>query len=98
MAMSETSDQLAFVSIDGRPLPHSHAELIGAPWGWQIELHDVPPGSCPLVRQVAEITLATQNGGRCAGTVIADLVSEDDGFVLLSGIGHLRLIASADAA
>jgi hypothetical protein len=97
MAMSETSDQLAFVSIDGRPLPHSHAELIGAPWGWQVELHDVPL-CCPLVRQVGEIALATQNGDRCAGTVIADLVSEDGGFVLLSGIGHLRLIASADAA
>jgi hypothetical protein len=96
--MSETSDQLAFVSIDGRRLPHSHAELIYAPWGWQVELHDVPPGSCPLVRQVGEITLATQKEDRCAGTVIADLVSDDGDFVLLSGIGHLRLIASADAA
>jgi hypothetical protein len=97
MAMCETSDQLAFVSIDGRRLPHSHAELICAQWGWQVELHGVPPGSCPLVRQVGEITLATENEDRCAGTVIADLVS-DDGFVLLSGIGHLRLIAFADAA
>jgi hypothetical protein len=97
MAMTE-GDELGFVSIDGRTLPHSHAELIQAPWGWQVELHDVPASSCPLVHQVGEITLETLDGDRCAGTVIADFVTEDGAFVLLSGIGHLRLIAPGDAA
>ena len=44
------------------------------------------------------ITFETLDGYRYAGAVIADLVTESRGFVLLSGIGRLRLIATADAA
>jgi len=96
--MSETIDKLSFVSMDGRSLPHSRAEIIHAPWGWQVELFHVPPDSRPLVRQVGVIAFKTLDGYRWAGTVIADLVTEGRGFVLLSGIGQLRLIAPADAA
>ena len=96
--MSETIDKLSFVSMDGRSLPHSRAEIIHAPWGWQVELFHVPPDSRPLVRQVGVISLETLDGQRYAGAVIADLVTEGRGFVLLSGIGQLRLIAPADAA
>jgi hypothetical protein len=96
--MSETIDKLSFVSMDGRSLPHSRAEIIHAPWGWQVELYRVPPDSRPLVRQVGVISLETLDGQRYAGAVIADLVTEGRGFVLLSGIGQLRLIAPADAA
>ena len=96
--MTETIDELSFVSMDGRSLPHSRAEIIHAPWGWQVELFHVPPDSRPLVRQVGVISLETLDGHRYAGAVIADLVTEGRGFVLLSGIGQLRLIAPADAA
>ena len=96
--MSETIDKLSFVSMDGRSLPHSRAEIIHAPWGWQVELFHVPPDSRPLVRQVGVIAFKTLDGYRWAGTVIADLVTEGRGFVLLSGIGQLRLVAPADAA
>ena len=96
--MSETIDKLSFVSMDGRSLPHSRAEIIHAPWGWQVELFHVPPDSRPLVRQVGVISVETLDGQRYAGAVIADLVTEGRGFVLLSGIGQLRLIAPADAA
>jgi hypothetical protein len=96
--MTETIDELSFVSMDGRSLPHSHAEIIHAPWGWQVELFHVPPESRPLVRQMGAISLKTLDGQRYAGAVIADLVTEGRGFVLLSGIGQLRLIPTADAA
>jgi hypothetical protein len=96
--MTETIDELTFVSMDGRSLPHSRAEIIHAPWGWQVELYHVPPDSRPLVRQVGVITLETLDGYRYAGTVIADLATEERGFVLLSGIGRLKLEAPAQAA
>jgi hypothetical protein len=96
--MTETIDELRFISMDGRSLPHSRAEIIHAPWGWQVELYHVPPDSRPLVRQVGVIGLETLDGQRYAGSVIADLVTEGRGFVLLSGIGQLRLIATAEAA
>ena len=47
---------------------------------------------------MGEITLVTQDDRCWAGTVIADLVSEEGGLVLLGGIGHLRPVASMDAA
>jgi hypothetical protein len=96
--MPEINVELSSVRLEGRTLPHSYGELIRAPWGWQVELHHVPLGRCPPARQVGAITLETLPGKRYAGTVIADLVSEERGYVLLSGIGHLRLIASADVA
>lgn len=88
--MDEMTDQLAFVSLDGRPLPHSRAELVQAPWGWQVELHDVPSGSCPLLRQVGRITLETADGQRCHGRAITDLVAGEGTFLLLGGLGTLR--------
>jgi hypothetical protein len=47
---------------------------------------------------VGVIAFKTLDGYRWAGTVIADLVTAEKGFVLLSGIGHLRLVASTKAA
>jgi hypothetical protein len=96
--MAETSHPLTFVSLEGRRLSHARAELVAAPWGWQVELHDVAPPNCPLVRLVGRITLEMADGRRCEGMAIADLVAEDGSFVLLSGIGRLRLMTSVDAA
>jgi hypothetical protein len=97
MAMTET-DELSFVSMDGRTLPHSHAELVQITRGWHVELDDVPPDSCPLVKQECEIALEAWDGDRYAGTVVADFVTAGGAYVLLTGIGPLRLIATADAA
>ena len=96
--MTERSDELRFASLDGRPLPASSAELIHVPWGWQVELYDVPAKYCPLPRQVGTITLQTSDGQLCRGTAIVDLVSGEGTFVLLSGIGHLQLSSAAEAA
>jgi hypothetical protein len=97
VAMSETIDKLTFVSLDGRDVRYSRADIIHAPWGWQVELYQVPPDSRPLRRQVGVITVETPDGYRYFGAVIVDLVTEGKGFVLLSGIGHLRM-AAAEAA
>ena len=94
--MTKTSHELSFVSMDGRRLPHSHAELVQTPRGWHVELADVPPDSCPLVKRECEITLETSDGDRYAATVVADFVTAE-GYVLLTGIGALRQIAAADA-
>jgi hypothetical protein len=96
--MTETSEELIFVAMEERRLPHAYAELVSTPWGWQVELHNVPRSSCPFVRQIGVITLETVHGYRCVGTAIADLVTDDGGFAFLSGIGRLQLNAPADAA
>jgi hypothetical protein len=96
--MTETIEQLSFVSLDGRSLPHSRAEIVHEPWGWQVELYHVPADRRPLVRQVGLIALTTLDDYRYAGTVIVDVVTEERGFMLLSGIGQLRLLAAANAA
>jgi len=93
--MTESSDALSLVSMDGRTLPHSHAELVQTPRGWHVELDDVPPDSCPLLKRECEIALEAWDGDRYAGTVVADFVAKG-GYVLLTGIGALRLIATAD--
>ena len=41
--MTETTSKLTFVSMDGRGLPHSRAEIVHAPWGWQVERVHVHP-------------------------------------------------------
>lgn len=92
--MAETSVELSVVSLCGHSLPHEHAELVDLSWGWQLDLHAVPPDRRPLLRQVCEIALETLDGDRYAGTVIADVIAEDNGFLLLSGIGELPPIAS----
>ena len=94
--MTESSDALSLVSMDGRTLPHSHAELVQTPRGWHVELDDAPPDSCPLLERECEIALEAWDGDRYAGTVVADFVSAG-GYVLLTGIGALRVIATADA-
>ena len=96
--MTETIDELSFVALDDRGLPHSRAQIVNVSWGWQVELYQVPPDRRPPVHQVGVITFETLDGYRYAGTVVADLVSEKKGFVLLSGIGQPRLIASTRAA
>jgi hypothetical protein len=97
--VTETAvDKLPFVSLDDRRLPCSRAQIVHVPWGWQVELYHVPVERRPLVRQVGVIGFATLDGGRYMGTVIVDLITEEKGFVLLSGIGHLRLAVASEAA
>jgi hypothetical protein len=95
--MTETIDKLSFVSLDDRRLPCSRAEIVHVPWGWEVELYHVPPVCRPLVHRVGVASFATMDGCRYAGTVIVNLTTER-GFVLLSGIGHLRQIATDQAA
>jgi hypothetical protein len=98
MAMSETSEQLVLVSVDGRGLSSGHAVLIHAPWGWHVALYSVPAHSCPLLGQQCEIVVVTSAGHRYEGRASAEVVAANGVYVLLTGVDPLRLIAPADAA
>jgi hypothetical protein len=95
--MTETSDHLALVSLDGRRLSNAHAVLIHAAWGWHVALYSVPTHSCPLVKQQCEMALLTSSGLRYEGRVCAEVVAANGVYVLLTGVDRLRLI-TADAA
>jgi hypothetical protein len=95
--MSTSTDELRRVSLDDRPLPHSHAALVHVGHGWYVALDGVPRDSRPLVRQIGRLTLETLNGDRYAGAAVADLVREDSAHVVLDGIGPLQLVASGEA-
>jgi hypothetical protein len=94
--MTKSSEELTFVAIEGTSLPHSHAVLIETSRGWHVELEDVPSDSCPLVRAECEITFDTWEGDRYAGTVAASYVTDNAGYVLLTGVSELQHVAAAD--
>ena len=96
--MAKSSEELAFVAIDDSSLPHSHAVLIETSWGWHVELEGVPSDSCPLVKAECPISFDTREGDHYMGTVGASFVTDDAGYVLLTGVGELRRSAAADIA
>jgi hypothetical protein len=94
--MGEMTDQLAFVTMNGQPLAFSHAVLIQATDGWHVALFELPPSSCPFLRDECEIVLTTTAGVRLTGRATPELIVA--GYVLMSGAGRLSLITSTDAA
>lgn len=86
--MTESSEELAYVAMEGSPLPHSHAVLITTSRGWHVELEDIPSGSCPLTRPQCEIAFDSWEGDHYSGTVTASYGKE--GYLLLTGAGKLR--------
>jgi hypothetical protein len=96
--MTESTEELAWVSVAGSDLPHTHAVLITTARGWHVELEDVPSGCCPLTQAECEIAFGTWDGGHYAGTVTASFSRGGAGYLLLTGVGELRLSLVADAA
>lgn len=97
--MTDSSDELVFVTIDGSALPHTHAVLIETAGAWHVELEGVPVDSCPLVQAECSISFDTPDGTHYVGTVTASFATEDVGYVLLTGVGELRRgAAAADVA
>jgi hypothetical protein len=94
--MTRSSEELAFVTMEGTSLPHSHAVLIETSRAWHVELEGVPSDSCPLVQAECEITFDTWDGDHYVGTVAASFATDDAGYVLLTGVGELRRSAAAD--
>jgi hypothetical protein len=93
--MTKSSEELAYVAIEGSDLPHSHAVLIETSRGWHVELEDMPSDSCPFVRSRCEIAFDTWEGDHYVGKVRASFAT-DTGYVLLTGTGRLTRIAAAD--
>jgi hypothetical protein len=94
--MTKSSEELVFVAVEGRSLPHSHAVLIETSRGWHVELEDVPSDSCPLVRAECAITFDTWDGEHFVGTVAASYATDNAGYVLLTGVGELLRTEAAD--
>jgi hypothetical protein len=84
-----TSEELAAVSLEGRPVSYSHAVLIATPNGWHLELEDVPVDSCPFIQGECEIAFDTWEGEHYTGIVGASYTSEDPSYVVLTGKGEL---------
>jgi hypothetical protein len=98
MTVAETTDQLAAVSLNGRPLSFSHGVLIHALRTWHIALYQVPSYACPVVRKDGRVVLETTAGDRLTGDVVTEFVTDHGEYVLLTGTGRLKLEPPARAA
>lgn len=95
-----TSEELAFVSLEGTIVSYTHAVLIETENGWHVELEDVPADSCPFVEGRCEIAFDTWEGDHYSGSVTASYTSEGDEptYVVLSGVGELERTRVTNAA
>jgi hypothetical protein len=85
-----TSEELAFVTLEGDSVPYSHAVLIETEGGWHVELEDVPADSCPFVEGRCAITFDTWNGEHYEGMVTASYASEEPTYLVLTGVSELE--------
>jgi hypothetical protein len=84
-----TSEELAFVTLQGVRVSYSHAVLIETAHGWHVELEDVPEDSCPFVRGECAITFDTWDGQHYEGTVSASYQGAEPAYLMLTGQGPL---------
>jgi hypothetical protein len=96
--MPETTDQLASVTMNGQTLAFSHGVLIHAMHGWHVALYQVPIYACPLTQQNGYITIKTVAGRHLAGRAVTEFVTDNGGYVLLTGIGQLKAASPTRAA
>ena len=85
-----TSEELAFVALEGESVSYSHAVLIETDNGWHVELEDVPADSCPFVEGRCAIAFDTWEGEHYAGLVTASYTSEEPTYIVLTGVGELE--------
>jgi hypothetical protein len=84
-----TSEELAFVTLEGERVHCSHAVLIETPSGWHVELEDVPEDSCPFVDGDCRIAFDTWDGRHYEGAVSVSYSGKDPTYVMLTGQGSL---------
>jgi hypothetical protein len=84
-----TTEELAAVALQGRPVSYSHAVLITTPTGWHVELEDVPADSCPFMDGECEISFDTWDGEHYTGVVTASYASDGPTYLVLTGRGDL---------
>jgi hypothetical protein len=93
--MTTTSEELAFVTIEGSSVSCSHAVLIETSQGWHLELEGVPADSCPFVERECDVAFDTWEGDHYSGAVTASYATDDAGYVMLTGVGELEHTAAA---
>ena len=89
--MVETADQLATATLNGRLLSFSHGVLIHALRGWHVALYEVPSGARKVARKDGHLVVETMAGHRLTGDVVPEFATKNGEFVLLTGVGLLRL-------
>ena len=93
-----TSEELAFVTLDGRRVPYSHAVLIETPSSWYVEIEGLPSDSCPYLRRKCKISFGSWDGERYSGSVMASYERDDTSYLMLTGIGGLEQSVATDAS
>ena len=95
-----TSEELAFVALEGDGVTYSHAVLIETENGWHVELEDVPADSCPFVEGHCTIAFDTWDGEHYAGVVTASYTGEGEEptYVVLTGVSELERTSVSNAA
>lgn len=86
------SEELAFVELQGRGVPYSHAVLVETSSGWHVELEDVPEDSCPFVDSECDIVFDTWDGRHYEGRVGASYSRTGPTYLMLTGRGPLSCV------
>ncbi len=84
-----TSEELAFVTLEGHSVQYSHAVLIETATSWHVELEDVPEDSCPFREEDCAITFDTWDGQHYEGTVTTSHAGSEPTYLMLTGHGPL---------
>ena len=85
-----TSEELAFVAIEGESVSYTHAVFIETESGWHVELEDVPADSCPFIEGRCAISFDTWDGEHFSGLVTASYTSEEPTYLVLTGVGEFE--------
>ena len=91
-----TSEELAFVALQGNGVPYSHAVLVDTSSGWHVELEDVPSDSCPFVEGECVIAFDTWDGRHYEGTVTASYSRTEPTYLILTGQGPLSCVPAPE--
>jgi hypothetical protein len=87
--MVETADQLATVTLNGRPMSFSHGVLIHALRGWHVALYQIPTRTGRAIGKDCHLVLETTTGLRLTGDVMTEFATAGGEYLLLTGVGLL---------
>ncbi len=89
--MVETADRLATATLDGRLLSFGYGVLIHASSGWHVALYELSAGARKLADKHGHLVIQTAAGRRLTGDVVREFATASGEYVLLTGVGLLRL-------
>jgi hypothetical protein len=89
--MVETADQLATATLNGQLLSFGYGVLIHALRGWHVALYEVPARARSVMRKDGHLVVETIAGQRLTGDIVTEFATASGEYVLLTGVGLLRL-------